>query len=304
MTPGAYRLALDAIMVALGLAVRPLVRLFLADPTPQARATLVDLLTPHIVEARRQSYEAAVEFLSTQRAAQGRRGAAIIPEIRPYEPAYTDRAIVNVLQNYPHEPESALVATVVKHAEHAARAVPRDSAELFNAGASPADNPARLQLVRDEPADKRADDTADEYEADEDQDDYEDEARDNEAEDDDEDQADEDEDEDGAQGWARMLTGRDNCAFCVVLASRGAVYSSREAAIEGATGEEYHTGCDCIAVAVFDRDTWPGWKDARRLDALYREATKTHRNTNGINAVRRLLAARSDALVADLRSAA
>ncbi|QBS43857.1 hypothetical protein DMB37_30945 [Nocardia sp. CS682] len=101
-----------------------------------------------------------------------------------------------------------------------------------------------------------------------------------------------------------MLTGRDNCAFCVVLASRGAVYSSREAAIEGATGEEYHTGCDCIAVAVFDRDTWPGWKDARRLDALYREATKTHRNTNGINAVRRLLAARSDALVADLRSAA
>ncbi|WP_280429725.1 hypothetical protein [Nocardia brasiliensis] len=305
MTPGAYRLALDAIMLELGLVVRPLVRLFLADPTPQARATLVDLLTPHIVHARQRSYEAAVEFLSAQRAAQGVSGAPVIPKIRPYEPAYVDRAVVNVLANYPREPEGALVATAVKHAEQAARAVPRDSAELFNAGASPADNPVRLHLVRDEPATETADDGDDEYEADEDQDDYEDETDDNEAEDEDQaDEQDDETDEEGAQGWARMLTGRDNCAFCVVLSSRGAVYSSKEAAIEGANGDEYHVGCDCVAVAVFDRDTWPGWKDARRLDALYRQATKAHPNTNGINAVRRLLAQRSDALVADMRSAA
>lgn len=90
------------------------------------------------------------------------------------------------------------------------------------------------------------------------------------------------------QGWARVPTGAETCAFCWALASRGAVYGyhsnvglkiSFEEALEkhqttGITAEDmnqWHTGCDCIAVPVFDLEDWPGkerndaalelWKD-------------------------------------------
>lgn len=61
-----------------------------------------------------------------------------------------------------------------------------------------------------------------------------------------------------AIGWARVTDG-DPCAFCAMLASRGYVYSSREAALRSSTrsglgaGHRYHDGCGCTAEPRFTR---------------------------------------------------
>lgn len=67
--------------------------------------------------------------------------------------------------------------------------------------------------------------------------------------------------------WARVLTGAENCAFCVMLASRGAQYSSKTRA-GGVKGDKYrfHDNCDCLVVPVYDLDNWEGKETA---DYLY-----------------------------------
>lgn len=73
-----------------------------------------------------------------------------------------------------------------------------------------------------------------------------------------------------AMGWARVLTGRENCAFCVMLASRGAVYRSEESA-GGTNSRTFHKGCDCKVVPVFDPDNWPGLEASREAERIYRD---------------------------------
>ena len=51
--------------------------------------------------------------------------------------------------------------------------------------------------------------------------------------------------------FARVTTGRENCAFCLMLASRGAVYPSRKTAGEF---KHFHRGCDCKVVPGFETD--------------------------------------------------
>ncbi|QOT19724.1 hypothetical protein [Paenarthrobacter sp. YJN-5] len=53
--------------------------------------------------------------------------------------------------------------------------------------------------------------------------------------------------------WARVPGKKDPCAFCVVAAGRGAVFSER------AAQKHYHTGCGCTAVPIW------GEKDLSRL---------------------------------------
>ncbi|CAB0813667.1 hypothetical protein FRC0263_01958 [Corynebacterium diphtheriae] len=66
-------------------------------------------------------------------------------------------------------------------------------------------------------------------------------------------------------GYARVLSGRENCAFCTMLASRGAVYNE-DTAIRRKDGRRYHDGCDCIPVLVVKGKNWEGQQQA---DALY-----------------------------------
>ncbi|WP_327100056.1 hypothetical protein OIE68_15530 [Nocardia vinacea] len=81
--------------------------------------------------------------------------------------------------------------------------------------------------------------------------------------------------------WARVPQGEVTCAFCLVMASRGAVYSSRAAASQvigrrGRTrgkrklGDSYHDDCDCQAVPFWDDDEYPEHYDP---DALYQQYT-------------------------------
>ena len=112
-------------------------------------------------------------------------------------------------------------------------------------------------------------------------------------------------------GWARVATGRETCAFCLMLISRGVepnhkgnfAYEAADTAginLDDETAidlfleaggdpvkflenlredskenvEQWHTGCDCIAVPVFDLKNWPGRDQATRALALWIDAGK------------------------------
>lgn len=136
-------------------------------------------------------------------------------------------------------------------------------------------------------------------------------------------------------GWARIATGRETCAWCLMLISRGAELNHKgnfgyaEAATAGislddqtvldlfneSAGdlakfredtqeyiEEWHIGCDCLAVPVFDVNDWPGREQSHKALQLWIEAGleadeliksgKSRTKNNGketLNALRRRL---------------
>lgn len=67
--------------------------------------------------------------------------------------------------------------------------------------------------------------------------------------------------------WARQLTGAENCGFCAMLASRGAVYGSERRARFTA-----HDNCDCTATIVRG-DDYPGVETAAALRELWTSST-------------------------------
>ncbi|MFI6215642.1 hypothetical protein ACIBCD_26925 [Nocardia brasiliensis] len=81
-------------------------------------------------------------------------------------------------------------------------------------------------------------------------------------------------------GWARVLSGDENCAFCAMLASRGPVYRSDKSALtvvgragrprgSRALGELYHDNCDCEVVLVRRGRDWEGRSEFERLERLW-----------------------------------
>jgi hypothetical protein len=97
------------------------------------------------------------------------------------------------------------------------------------------------------------------------------------------------------KGWARVATGRETCAWCLMLVSRGPVYESAQAAglnvgeDEGqhmyAAGtdvkplmNQWHPGCDCIVVPVYKTESWPGKAAQERALELWNAASKTAAN--------------------------
>ncbi|MGS2805340.1 VG15 protein [Nocardia sp. MW-W600-9] len=89
-------------------------------------------------------------------------------------------------------------------------------------------------------------------------------------------------------GWARVLSGAENCAFCAMLASRGPVYRSDKSALSvvgdrrGRTrgsrelGERYHDHCDCDAVLVREGQDWAGREEFERLRRMWVAASAAH----------------------------
>lgn len=76
--------------------------------------------------------------------------------------------------------------------------------------------------------------------------------------------------------WARVLTGVENCAFCVMLASRGPSYGSQDTALGLGLWHrvgQYHDHCDCLAVPVFSRKSWPGKTQYEAAHTVWRNAT-------------------------------
>ncbi|WNM66679.1 capsid maturation protease [Mycobacterium phage PascalRango] len=99
------------------------------------------------------------------------------------------------------------------------------------------------------------------------------------------------------RGWARVATGRETCAWCLMLISRGPTYVRAETAgldldtehalelfknndqetyFADISGEikQWHTGCDCKVIPVFRNEDWFGKEAADRALDLWGEATK------------------------------
>lgn len=90
-----------------------------------------------------------------------------------------------------------------------------------------------------------------------------------------------------AMGWFRV-TASDPCAFCAMLASRGPVYRSREAASFPA-----HDMCACTAEPRFvDGAHWPG--RGREWQRLWSEVTRDTKGQESIRAFRRAYEGRSN----------
>lgn len=68
----------------------------------------------------------------------------------------------------------------------------------------------------------------------------------------------------GRPRFARVPSGAKTCAFCLMLASRGAVYVSKAAA--GGTMHKYHGKCDCVPTPLWADSQLPGRYNP---DALY-----------------------------------
>lgn len=77
-------------------------------------------------------------------------------------------------------------------------------------------------------------------------------------------------------GWARVLTGRSSCGFCVMLASRGPVYSSAHHAGKGGAGgrDKFHNNCDCMVVPVYKSTDWAGRREYEELREFYHATIK------------------------------
>ncbi|AXH47474.1 capsid maturation protease [Mycobacterium phage Hope4ever] len=99
------------------------------------------------------------------------------------------------------------------------------------------------------------------------------------------------------RGWARVATGRETCAWCLMLISRGPTYVRAETAgldldtehalelfenkdletyFADISGEikQWHTGCDCKVIPVFRNEDWFGKEAADRALDLWGDATK------------------------------
>ena len=87
-------------------------------------------------------------------------------------------------------------------------------------------------------------------------------------------------------GWARVLSGSENCGFCAMLASRGPVYRSEHVAkyTNIAGTDTYHDHCDCQAVLVRKGADWVGRGEYEHLSALWASSTRGVRGKRAVAA--------------------
>ena len=97
-------------------------------------------------------------------------------------------------------------------------------------------------------------------------------------------------------GWARVLSGAENCAWCAMLASRGPVYRSAQTAkfASGTRGNQpagakFHNNCDCAIVLVHKDRDWNGREQYETLEDLWVEATREFSTGSARRAFRRAI---------------
>jgi hypothetical protein len=69
--------------------------------------------------------------------------------------------------------------------------------------------------------------------------------------------------------WARVPSGATTCAFCLVMASRGAVYLTEKTA---GRMNKFHGRCDCVPTPMWSRDDRPEGYDPDELYRAYQDA--------------------------------
>lgn len=106
----------------------------------------------------------------------------------------------------------------------------------------------------------------------------------------------------GIRGWARVATGRETCGWCLMLVSRGPVYRSAQSAggVKDARGKmkgksfdpdvqmrQWHDGCDCKIVPVFDLKNWEGRDRYLAAEEMWKRETVGFSGKDAVNAFRR-----------------
>lgn len=76
-------------------------------------------------------------------------------------------------------------------------------------------------------------------------------------------------------GWQRMARPG-SCAFCGLLASRGAVYESQQSASSSSSGHRYHDRCHCVATPIFEGTEMAelAAADQAQFQAMYEQARR------------------------------
>lgn len=76
-------------------------------------------------------------------------------------------------------------------------------------------------------------------------------------------------------GWQRMARPG-SCAFCSMLASRGAAYESQASASRTSSGERYHDHCHCVATPIFEGTEIAeiAQADQAQFTAMYEQARR------------------------------
>lgn len=88
----------------------------------------------------------------------------------------------------------------------------------------------------------------------------------------------------GIVGWRRRIGAR-ACGFCAMLASRGAVYSSKAVATYSQRGERYHPHCHCWAEPVYRGEPDP--PEVWQLRHQWERVTAGHGGQDAIRVWRR-----------------
>lgn len=255
-----YRNSVDQIIAGL----RYIVQAIFEHSDYSDREKLIDQLTPQLTEVVRQHrarvYEESKIML---RASAKRQGVS-----DPYEPSmsgYSEDSVRTVLRKNlrgtPQESAQAVVNALAQHVEAAGRqtiirsvedgvvaADPEDEAHLEHTRLTPEEfeQQSGLELVYDADGEERPTSQGQQ-----------------------------------PKSWARVLTGAENCGFCVMLASRGPVYSSAAEAGRGQASDRdyaagintYHTNCDCLVVPIYDYANWPGRDQWRAAERVYKKVT-------------------------------
>lgn len=78
-------------------------------------------------------------------------------------------------------------------------------------------------------------------------------------------------------GWARIPSGSDPCAFCLTLASRGAVYSE-DTVTRRDDGDTYHHSCNCVGHRIAETSDYPEDFDPDEMYQVYRAAYNAAEN--------------------------
>jgi hypothetical protein len=279
VTPEQYIAAIAKVTGALALTITPAIRALFRSGLGSTRKTRVARITPSLVDAVRAAREAIAEITEEWMRAQAKSQVHILNPVIPEPAGYSDEAVRTVLnaaidkQLADPRPRSMVadevVSTFERHAQQAGRQMVEDAVE-------PIEGAPEVTVEEKERADKeppegppvppkqpekktRASDRR------------------------------------RPVAWARGLTGAENCAFCIMLASRGAVYKSKDTAKRSWEGEKYHDKCDCIAIPVYTSKDWPGKDQADLMYQFWLTSTRGHYQQDAINAFRRALYARQQA---------
>lgn len=98
--------------------------------------------------------------------------------------------------------------------------------------------------------------------------------------------------------WARVPSGAKTCAWCLVLASRDAVYLTERSASKASGGSDYHGKCDCVAVPMESIDDYPEGYDPGGMYDTYM-AARSASGSNDIKDIAAELRRRNPDLVTD-----